>query len=54
MRPTHDRSSESRYAGRMHILIINFNLNDITRSEYEAVCAEVAPEFAAIPGLVSK
>ena len=54
MRPAHDRSSESRYAGRMHILIINFNLNDITRAEYEAVCAEVAPEFAAIPGLVSK
>lgn len=38
----------------MHILIINFNLNDITRAEYEAVCDEVAPEFAAIPGLISK
>ena len=38
----------------MHILIINFNLNDITHAEYETVCAEVAPEFAAIPGLVSK
>ena len=38
----------------MHVLIINFNLNDITRAEYEIVCAEVAPEFAAIPGLISK
>ncbi|MCH2141244.1 MAG: YdhR family protein [Phycisphaerales bacterium] len=38
----------------MHILIINFNLNNLSRSEYEAVCNEVAPAFAEIPGLISK
>ena len=38
----------------MHILIINFNLNDLERDQYEAVCAEVAPAFADIPGLISK
>ncbi|MCH2144903.1 MAG: YdhR family protein [Phycisphaerales bacterium] len=38
----------------MHILIINFNLEGITRAEYESVCDEVAPAFAAIPGLVCK
>ena len=38
----------------MHILIINFNLEGVTRSEYEAICDEVAPAFAAIPGLVCK
>ncbi|MCH2134657.1 MAG: YdhR family protein [Phycisphaerales bacterium] len=38
----------------MHILIINFNLNDISRTDYEAVCDEVAEAFAGIPGLVSK
>ena len=38
----------------MHILIINFNLNGIDRAQYEGVCDEVAPAFAAVPGLVSK
>ncbi|MDG2029534.1 MAG: YdhR family protein [Phycisphaerales bacterium] len=38
----------------MHILIINFNLEGITRAEYEAGCDEVAPAFEAIPGLVCK
>ena len=43
-----------QYAVRMHILIINFNLNDLGRSDYEAVCDEVAEAFAGVPGLVSK
>ena len=38
----------------MHILIINFNLDGVSRSDYEAICDEVAPAFAAIPGLVCK
>ena len=38
----------------MHILIINFNLNGIDRAQYESVCDEVAPAFAAVPGLLSK
>ena len=38
----------------MHILIINFNLEGITRAEYETICDEVAPVFAEVPGLVCK
>jgi len=37
-----------------HIMIVNFNLEGITQDQYEEVCAEVAPAFAAIEGLVSK
>ena len=38
----------------MHIMIINFNLNDLEREQYETVCDEVAPALAAVPGLISK
>ena len=38
----------------MQALIINFNLHEITRSDYEGVCNELAPAFAAVPGLISK
>ena len=38
----------------MHIQVINFNLEGITRTEYEAVCNELAEAFAALPGLISK
>jgi quinol monooxygenase YgiN len=38
----------------MNILIINFNLNGLARADYEQVCADLAPTFAAIPGLISK
>ena len=38
----------------MHILIINFNLHELGREQYEGVCAELAPTFAAVPGLISK
>jgi len=38
----------------MHVLIINFNLQDLSRADYEASCGELAPAFAAIPGLISK
>lgn len=38
----------------MQALIVNFNLNGITRSDYEGVCSELAPAFAAVPGLISK
>ena len=38
----------------MHILIINFNLHELARPEYEVVCDEVSEAFAAIPGLLSK
>ncbi|MDG2055576.1 MAG: YdhR family protein [Phycisphaerales bacterium] len=38
----------------MHILVINFNLNGVSRPEYEAVCDEVAGDFAECSGLISK
>ncbi len=38
----------------MHIQIVNFNLKDLTVSEYEDLCNEVAGAFAQVPGLLSK
>ena len=38
----------------MHIQVINFNLEGITRADYEAVCDELAGAFSALPGLISK
>ena len=38
----------------MEILVINFSLEGMTEAEYRKMCDEVAPAFAAVPGLVSK
>ncbi len=38
----------------MHVLVINFSLKGMTDSEFRAMSDEVAPAFAAVPGLVSK
>jgi len=38
----------------MHIQIVNFNLHEMSHPDYVAFCAQVAPAFAAIPGLLSK
>lgn len=38
----------------MHVLIINFRLSDMTEEGYRAACAELAPEFAQLPGLLAK
>jgi len=38
----------------MHILIINFELHDLTHAAFEHIAQEAAPAFAEIPGLVSK
>jgi heme-degrading monooxygenase HmoA len=38
----------------MHVQIVNFQLNGINEAQYREVCDEVAPAFAAVPGLVSK
>ena len=38
----------------MHILIINFNIEGITRAQFEEACGGLAPTFAAIPGLITK
>ena len=38
----------------MHIQIVNFNLRNTSPSEFEKLCSQLAPQFAALPGLVSK
>ena len=38
----------------MEIVIINFSLDGLSEAEYRAKCDEIAPAFAAVPGLVSK
>lgn len=38
----------------VEILVINFSLEGMTEAEYRTQCDEVAPAFAAVPGLVSK
>jgi len=38
----------------MHIMIVNFSLKGVTEAEYFGLCNELAPAFAALPGLVSK
>ena len=38
----------------MHILIINFNLQDLSRAQFEEACQDLAQTFAEIPGLITK
>ena len=38
----------------MHVQVINFQLKDLSDSEYRKVCDELAPAFAAVPGLQGK
>src|SRR5262245_65850018 len=38
----------------VEILVINFSLEGMTEAQYLDLCDEVAPAFAAVPGLVSK
>jgi Putative mono-oxygenase ydhR len=38
----------------VHTLIITFDLVDMTHERYAQVCAELAPAFAAVPGLQAK
>lgn len=38
----------------MEIVIVNFSLDGMSEADYEQLCAEVAPAFADVPGLVSK
>ena len=38
----------------MHMLVINFNLKDISESDYCTMCEGAAPAFAALPGLLTK
>jgi hypothetical protein len=38
----------------MHIQVINFRLKDLSHEGYAALCDELAPTFAAMPGLLAK
>ena len=38
----------------MHVQIVNFNLNDVSRQDYEISCNDIAQAFADLPGLQSK
>ena len=38
----------------MEILIVTFSLNGISDAEFRKQCDEIAPAFAAVPGLLSK
>lgn len=38
----------------MHVQIVTFQLKDLSEDEYAALCEQVAPSFAATPGLISK
>jgi hypothetical protein len=38
----------------VQILIVNFNLDGLSEQEFRASCDELAPVFAAVPGLASK
>lgn len=38
----------------MHVLIINFHLADMSEEGYRAACADLAPAFAELPGLLAK
>jgi len=38
----------------MHVLVVNFNLKGVDERQYTALCDQIAPAFAAVPGLVRK
>jgi hypothetical protein len=38
----------------VQILIVNFSLDGLSEEEYASACDELAPAFAAVPGLASK
>jgi hypothetical protein len=38
----------------VQILIVNFNLDGLSEDDFASSCDELAPAFAAIPGLASK
>ena len=38
----------------MYIQIINFRLKDVSEEDYAGLCDNLAPSYAAVPGLVQK
>lgn len=37
----------------MHIEIVTFHLTDLSEAQFRALCDELAPRLAAVPGLVA-
>ena len=38
----------------MHIQVVNFHLNGLSVGDFGKLCDDLAPAFAALPGLVAK
>jgi hypothetical protein len=38
----------------MHVQIVNFRLKGVTEADYAGLADELAPSYAAVPGLVRK
>ncbi|MGH2351700.1 MAG: YdhR family protein [Chloroflexota bacterium] len=38
----------------MHVQIVSFRLKDLTEAEFRTLCDQLAPTWAAVPGLISK
>ena len=38
----------------MHIQVVNFNLKDLSDRDFRQASSDLAPMFAAVPGLLSK
>ena len=38
----------------MHVQVLNFRLQGVSEEDYAGLCDELAPSFAAVPGLVRK
>ena len=38
----------------VYMQIVTFNLTNCSQAELEKICRELAPQFAAVPGLISK
>jgi len=49
-----DDAPAQRKEKGMHVQIINFELQDLSEEDYFRVCDELAPAYAAVPGLLSK
>lgn len=38
----------------MHVLVVNFQLEDMNHEQFSEACDGLAETFAAIPGLIAK
>jgi heme-degrading monooxygenase HmoA len=38
----------------MHVQVVTFNLTGVTEADYRALCDQLAPAFANVPGLIAK